>query len=373
VANINVNTSKLKQYTSKEENISKNLKNLSSQLTACNNSLRNCMSSSGYGNIQRSINSVSQKLVTRADQISQMSRVLSNISSKYSETEKSISGGSIKAKEVFSKLTGGEYKGSIASRTVETAGTFLGINTSGKVAGDLLGGEVSTKFKSKIDFEKGEVDLIDAEVSAKGHLAKGEVSGNFGYLNGSAEGMVGYGAATGKLGISLFKKGKFSPQVEAKVKGEVAALKGKAETSFGTDDTNVHIKGDGSLMYASVEAGVAAGVITYKDKNGNVKQGYGVQASAGAEAYAAKGKVSGGLSLFGIDIDVGLEGKAGGAGAKASAQATTGAISGEIGLGLGVGLGLDVEVDYSKFVSNITNNVVTKNVTSWVNGLKSSW
>jgi hypothetical protein len=92
VANINVNTSKLKQYTSNEENISKNLKNLSSQLTACNNSLRNCMSSSGYGNIQRSINSVSQKLVTRADQISQMSKVLNQISSTYTTNENYIKG-----------------------------------------------------------------------------------------------------------------------------------------------------------------------------------------------------------------------------------------------------------------------------------------
>lgn len=77
--------------------------------------------------------------------------------------------------------------------------------------------------------------------------------------------------------------------------------------------------------------------------------GWGGVVEAGAEAYLAEGKVSGGIKLFGIDIDVGVSGKAGGAGVKAGAAATTGGFTASVGAGLGLGAGLDISIDWSDF------------------------
>lgn len=241
-----------------------------------------------------------------------------------------------------------ELEGALLAGTAVATGTILGFNSSLTMEGELVGGSLKTKSHAKWKPEKGEVN-IGKSVEAEGYLAKGSLDGNIGYLGGTISGTVGSAATKGTLGVSLYKNGKLSPAIEAKIKAEAAVAKGEAEVNFGTDETDIHVKGSGTLLGAEAEAGASAGKITYQDESGATKTEYGVSAKAGAEAYLAQGKVSGGLTLFGIDFDVGVSGKAGGAGASASARATTGGASGSIGAGLGLGVGLEISVDWSEF------------------------
>ena len=171
-----------------------------------------------------------------------------------------------------------------------------------------------------------------------------------GLNSSSGEIKVENAAVSGEGKAQLFKDGKLSPEISAKVSGEVSAVKGKIETKTGTDDYNVHGKAEGELLGAKAEAKGGVGKITYKDKEGNTKTGYGVEGSVGAEAYVAQGKISGGFTIAGIKIGVSVSGKAGGAGISAGGRATTGGVSGEIGAGLGLGAGLKLDVDWTDFV-----------------------
>ena len=148
----------------------------------------------------------------------------------------------------------------------------------------------------------------------------------------------------------MYKDGKFSPTLDAKLKAEAAAAKGSAEAKVGTDEINGHIKGSGTLLGAEAEASGSVGKITYKDETtGQTKTELGAKGKVGAEAYLAQGKVSGGFTIFGIKIDAGVTGKAGGAGVSAEGKVTTGGVSGKIGAGLGLGAGVEISIDWSNF------------------------
>ena len=60
-------------------------------------------------------------------------------------------------------------------------------------------------------------------------------------------------------------------------------------------------------------------------------------------------KVSGGINIFGINIDGAISGHAGGAGVKVGTVIAPSSVSGEIGAGLGLGLGIKITIDWSKF------------------------
>ena len=73
------------------------------------------------------------------------------------------------------------------------------------------------------------------------------------------------------------------------------------------------------------------------------EKGIGVQAGVDAEAYLAKGEIVGGFTIFGIDIELAVEGMIG-------VQAEAGFSFGKDGVSLagGVGpLGIDVVIDWS--------------------------
>ncbi len=259
------------------------------------------------------------------------------------------SGTSNESETILQKLLHGGLSGALISGGLSTTGSVLGVNAAGSLTGELLGGSIKTKRKAEWDLKKGEAG-ITGEISAEGHLAKGTASGNIGWFKGVVNATVGSVGATGKVGATLFKDGKISPAVVAKAEAKASAVKGDATVSFGNDDYNAHAKAEGSLATARAEAGIEAGKITYKDKTtGQSKTEYGIKASAGAEAYLAEGKVSGGFTICGIKIDAGLSGKAGGAGVKASGQITTGGVSGEIGAGLGLGAGIKISIDWTGF------------------------
>lgn len=237
-------------------------------------------------------------------------------------------------------------------------GDFLGINTGGYAKGDILGasagydtvGEFSIKFDENGHLDKDTSKVkIGVKGDVEGHVAKGEASGNIGYLNGSAEGTFLTGGAKGEVGLSIFDDGKFTPSVYGEVGVEGSVLEGKADTHFGSDQNNVHAKAEGALLTG--EAGVegAAGRIQITDDDGNKQTIWGAKGEAKAEAYLAEGSVSGGITILGVDVDVELEGKAGGAGAGAGGYVGTGGVGGELDVGLGLGVGVKIDIDWSDF------------------------
>lgn len=251
----------------------------------------------------------------------------------------------------FTKILKDDWKleGAVLSGKTATAGEFLGFETSGEAEGELIGGSIETKSKAKWNLKKGDAG-IEKSVEAEGHLAKGKLKGNIGLLGGEIGGSVGNVGATGKLGVSLYKDGKLSPALEAKLKAEASVAKGDASVSFGDEEFDAHAKASGTLLGAEAQASAAAGVIKTVDKNTNeVRTEFGVKGKVSAEAYAAQGKLSGGFKIFGIKIDIGIEGKAGGAGIALEGKATTGGVSGKIGAGLGLGAGLELSIDWSDF------------------------
>lgn len=242
-----------------------------------------------------------------------------------------------------------KLEGAVLSGSATASGEILGIGVSGKAEGDLIGGSIKTKSEAKFDLENKDFG-VEKSISAEGHLAKGSLSGNVGVLGGKVEGTVGTVGATGKVGASLYKDGKLSPAIEAELKAKAAVAEGSAEVTVGNEEHNIHGNAEGTVLGAEAEASGGAGMITYKDETtGKTKTDLGVQGKVSAEAYLAEGKVSGGFTLFGIDIDLGVSGKAGGAGVEAGGRVTTGGISGEIGAGLGLGLGLEISIDWSDF------------------------
>lgn len=249
----------------------------------------------------------------------------------------------------FVKILKDDWKleGAVIEGAKTGSGEFLGFGTSGTAEGEIIGGSIKTKSKAKWDIQKGDAG-VEKSVEAEGHLAKGKLKGNIGLLGGEIGGSVGNVGATGKVGASLFKDGKFSPALEAKLKAEASAAKGDASLSVGNDEFDAHGKASGTLLGAEAEIGGSAGMITYKDGT-STKTELGVKGKVGAEAYVAQGKLSGGFKIFGIKIDLGIEGKAGGAGVSAEGRVTTGGVSGKIGAGLGLGAGLELSIDWSNF------------------------
>lgn len=242
-----------------------------------------------------------------------------------------------------------KIEGAVLGGSVTGDGEFLGVSASGTAEGELIGGSVSTKSKANWDLKDKDAG-IEKSITAEGHLAKGSLEGNYGILGGKVEGTVGSVSATGSIGASLYKDGKFSPALEAELKGKAAVAEGEAEIKLGNDEFNGHVNAEGTVLGAEAELSGGAGMITYKDETtGKTKTELGVSGKAGAEAYLAEGSISGGFTIFGIEIDVGVSGKAGGAGVEAGGRVTTGGISGEIGAGLGLGLGLELSIDWSDF------------------------
>lgn len=244
--------------------------------------------------------------------------------------------------------------GALLSGALSGEGSFFDIPISGKLYGELLG--ASYKVKHGLDMKIGEKDGqkyledlgIGASISGEAHLAKGKAEGSLGVASGKMEAEVGEISAQGGVGASLFKDGKLSPQAYAKAGAKVTGAKGSIEGQIGSDDNNVHANASGEVLTAEAKAEAAAGKITYKDEvTGEDKSAYGVKGSAGAEAYAASGKVSGGFSIFGVKINIGVSGHAGGAGGKIGGYAGTGGVGGSISAGLGIGAGIDLSIDWS--------------------------
>lgn len=310
----------------------------------------------GYAGMIREAGAVLEK---GAGQTEELSRTLEDVAHKYELYESKVLGapfedagtnaqpGSAARNPFWDFLMGDmEAEGSMASRVINASGEFLGIAASGAVGGELLGAEASLKPELVWDVDKGDI-YGGVKGEAEFYGARGYAEGDFGLLHGEAEIKAGTVATEGELGASLFRDGRFDPSLRAKAEARASAISGEIESRLGTEDTNVHAEAKGDLMTAHAEVSAYAG-----------KDGLGLKAEAGA--YAAEGEISGGFNFMGLKVDVGLEGKAGGAGAEIGFGAHDGVVEGSLGIGLGLGAGVNFKIDASG---------VPKAIENWWNGL----
>lgn len=255
-------------------------------------------------------------------------------------------------KSWFAKFINNELKtsDSVLHGEKEGQGELWGINTAGKMSGDILAYEAGVESKMSWEFKDEDgnwnSDLIGFTTEAKvtGAIAQGEVEGNFGYLHGKASGKAITGAVSGEAKVTLWEDGKFQPGVSVGANAEASVLKGEAEVGFGTDQYGVYAKAEGDVLHAEANAEAGIGCLG-TDENG--KSVYGAKAEASALASVAQGEVKGGFTVFGIDIDVGVEGYAVAAGVEAGGSITTEGVTANFSGALGLGAGLNISVDWS--------------------------
>ena len=252
----------------------------------------------------------------------------------------------------FAKFLNNEHKVSDSVLHGETGKEteIFGINVGGSASGDILYGEAGIKSKASWgwDNKTGTWDFkkfgFGTEAYASGSVAQGQVEGNVGYLHGSASGKFLTGTVKGKANVTLWDKDGFAPSLMVGAEASAAVAHGEAEVGFGNDQYGIYTKADGDLLYAGAEAGAGIGYIG-TDKDG--KKQYGAKAEAKAMACLAQGKVKGGFTLFGIDIDLGVKGYAGAVGAEAGGSITTNGVTASVGGAAVFGGALDISVDWS--------------------------
>lgn len=243
----------------------------------------------------------------------------------------------------------------------EKDGKIFGVDSHGEIKGELVGASYDTKLESGLQWEE-EIDengnkkmmlsdatLLTAGIVGEAHFAKGSASGNIGLARGEVNGTVGKLSAEGSVTAALIKDGKLAPQLDVKAEASAVAAEGDVKVEIGSENNNIHAKAEGKAGVATASAEAGIGKITYETKTGETQTGYGVKGEVGAEAYLAEGKVSGGINIFGIQIDAGVGGKLGGAGASAGGYATTGGVGGSVSLGFLAGVELDLNIDWSGF------------------------
>lgn len=261
-------------------------------------------------------------------------------------------GDEVDTRSGFAKFINNELKvkGSVLSDELSGEGEFLGINTAGKIGGAILTGEAGIKSRMSWKFkdDDGNWDFkswgLSTTASASGAVASGEAEGNLGYLHGKVEGKVLTGAVKGEAKCTIFDDGKLNPSLSLGASAEGSVLQGEAEAGFGTDQYGIYAKADGDVLHAEAEAKAGIGYIG-TDKKGNSI--YGASAEASAMASVAQGKVKGGITVFGIDIDVGVKGYAVAAGVEAGGSISTNGVKANFSGALGLGAGLDISVDWS--------------------------
>lgn len=303
-----------------------------------------------------------------------MSHCLERVDFYYQQAENRITGQSIPLIDLIKDLlTGTEQKhaSSIFGKdgTVSPRVSFMdGERHHDKVPGGIIGGGSGAVATGNQTIKFGD---YEGSITGKSLLGKYSYDANAqankdnieAYINGSAQGSAYQvdveqsifddhvknsaeismftGAVAARAGAHLMHNGStryFGAYASAEASGSV--LHGSDRIQVGT----VFVGAEGDVLAA--EASAAAG-FGYLGTDSDGAEVYGVQAQAGAEAYLAQGTVHSGLSLFGIEVDVGLTGKVGGAGASAGGGVTNQGIDLKAGLGLGFGGELELSVDWT--------------------------
>lgn len=233
--------------------------------------------------------------------------------------------------------------GTVATGTVATESAlkkYIGndLKTSGSVkswdtkAGtvDVLYGKAGIENSANWDVKKGNVG-VGVKASASGSAVHIENEGRAGIVKGGYEASVGTVKAEGKATLNVISSGEFNPKLEVSAKAEAQGVSGKLEGSLGSDDLNVHLKGEGTVGKAEAEAKIALS-----------KDGIGGKAEVGAAVFS--GKATGGVNIFGLKIDASIKGEAlsVGAGAEFGVSDSSFEIGGKLSFLAGLGLKIKV-------------------------------
>lgn len=237
------------------------------------------------------------------------------------------------------------WEGSLFSEERSGTVNVFSYDATGVISGELLGGSafIAPYGKGRRDVEKDSTSAgFGVEAAAELHGAKGGVSGSYGITKADLQLSASEVGVTGTIGASFFTKDQFDPSLSVKGEARASLLKNETSARIGDGSYNYHLKVKSEALTARAEAGLSLG-------------SRGVEAKAGAEAYAATGEVSGGFTLFGVKVDVSVEGKAGGAGSLAAVDVGPTSVEGELGIGLGLGLGTKLKVDWSDAWSSLVS------------------
>lgn len=223
-------------------------------------------------------------------------------------------------------------KGSLFGGSVEGAGEFLGIGTSGSAHWNALGYELSGERYFGWS-EDGDSWGAAIKGEAEGYLLQGGAEGQWGLLSGDVEAAIGQVGAYGEAKAVLFEDGTFQPEVSLGAGAEASGATGEVGAQFGTDDYNVHVGAEGTAGHAVAEAGASIS-----------DEGVSLKAEVGAAAL--EGEVEGGFTLFGFNVDVSASGAVGAVGAGGEFNVTTNSVSIGGNIAALLGLGLNIKVSW---------------------------
>ncbi|MCR4691871.1 MAG: hypothetical protein K5739_11045 [Lachnospiraceae bacterium] len=329
---------KVKANCSVLENSSSSLKDRAAGIESIKNSL-----SCDYDGVRAALDTCVADLRKESVVTLKLANGLRDICSTYTTTEQRIvshgtgnAGGNPGTGNSGGSAGNGNGSGDGSGSTDDPRGWYAEANGPGY--------ETDFSFGASANMEDG--IGVGVEGSVSGYVGQVGVGYDGEYYDANLNVYALYGeAAIGASAGIIDGDGNFAPGISASAEASVSGIHAEADQQLGTDNYNVHSNATGDVGYAYANASAGAGVIY--DDDGNAQ--FGVQAEAAAGAYAVHGEVSGGFTIFGIDVDVTLGGGAGGAEAHAGGSITTGGVSGEVGIGALLGVDLGISVDWSDF------------------------
>lgn len=293
-----------------------------------------CISGGGAAGLRSSLQKVVDNLEKEKEGVQSLKSCLEGSAFLYSLAEKSIMG--------FA-MSGGENSSlanSVGASAAATAASGSVANKDGTAQANGSFGSASASARAEAHAEDGDYGA-NASANAEVSVLKGEASASGAYGEATASGSVLSANAEVSAGANLhIKDGIAYGEATASAAVMAAVASAKIDGQYGTEKNNVHAQAEGSVLEAAAEAKTGITV----NENGTST----ITAKAGAEAYLAKGEVSGGFSLFGVKVDLGIEGGIG-VEAKAGGEVSTSGIELEVGLGP---IGGTVGIDWSDFSLN---------------------
>lgn len=239
----------------------------------------------------------------------------------------------------------GKVERSAFSMSNQYTGSIFGISTGIGATRNFLSYGAKIGKEASYNITKGEVGA-SAKAALEGYLYKGEIKGNVGLLSDKFTNTVESVSIGAEASANLMKDNKFQPTLGIKAFTEGKGITVGDEVQLGWDKYNTHTSAEGTLGYGKAEAGIGIGDLGL-DKAGNHQ--YGVEAKAGAEASLLKGEIKSGVTICGIKIDAGVEGKVISVGAEAGASIKNKSFSANAGVSDVLGAEVKLNVDWSEF------------------------
>lgn len=221
-----------------------------------------------------------------------------------------------------------KVSGALSVSEKESEVDLLGATVKGSTSALFYEGKI--KNSASWDLEKGTAGL-KSSASIKAGLAQATGEASYGWASAAGKVEVGTASAECYAGINLISDGQFDPEIAVGAKASAELLSGEAELQLGSDDYNIHAKAEGAV-------GVAEAEVKAKVSEDGVELG----AEVGAAVFS--GELSGGVTIFGIKIDITAKGEALAVGAEASFTMESDEIelSGKLATVLGLGLKIKV-------------------------------